>query len=289
EGTATVELHTVASKMSLSLESPFVNRNYAFTGQIDSLFRSGGIMVDLYRGDRWVVAMETPVERNRRGRFGLRLPLAERDESWLYRIQVSRGVYGTGDAWDVERVLVPPSSDKSGEREVLGRLVSLIAEHRDEHPYFQYLADNETLGQVTAGRTDFRKWGSAMLGAVPRHFSRPSPLFNTQKGERAALREWINGVQADLLIPIVIALIGGLAVLLYIGIGAWRRKREHEQHLRDIDDELAAEAAGEPSSEDEAEIETGAGGDLLTWLMAVVALAVMAMFGLGLLLLLSYL
>lgn len=291
QGRATIDLHTVASKMTLTLDRPYVGRDGEVTGHIHSLFRSGAIFVDLYRSDQWLTAAAAPVGRGRRAQFTLPVPTIEGASPWLYRIQTARGVYGTGNAWDIERVVAPASSGKSGMRETLGRLVTLVADHRDEHPYFQHLADAERIAKVTAARTDLTEWTSAMLRALPRHYARPETLFNTQKGDRRALKAWIERFQADLMVPIVVALVGGLAFLLYIAIAGWRRKREHERHLRQIDDDLAAEAAesGDAPGEEDAQVESGTGGDILAWLLAVVALAVLAMFGLGLVLLLSYL
>ena len=291
-GTATIEIHTVASQMALELDRPFVRPGGDITGDLHSLFRSGALQLDLYRGRPWLLATHTSIGDGRTARVEIGLPDNAGSDGWLYRIQASRGVYGAGASWDVVHVLAPPANRTSALRGTLGRLTALIAENRDEHPYFQYLADEHLVRKIPANRARIVGWTAAMTHALPRHFSRPGTLFNNQKAERKALETWIDEAQSDLMIPIIAALVGGLAVLLYVGIAGWRRKREHEQHLKEIDDDLAmeAEASGEASGLEEAsEVETEAGGDLLAWLLAVVALATLVMFGLGLLLLLTYL
>jgi uncharacterized membrane protein len=170
------------------------------------------------------------------------------------------------------------------------RTVAYIAEQTDD-AYFDYLADTDVLRNARAGRQTHERWLRASLEAIPRHFARPEALFNSQESDRADLEAWKDDFQDDLMNVIVVALGAGLLVIAYIALVGYRRRREHQQDLQRIDDEMAEEAAaeGRTDGEDIPVVETSRFDNFLAILLGLVALATFVMFAYGLLLVLSYL
>ena len=285
-GTTTLHVHTVPSQISLKVANPILDRGSKVQGSVHGLFRAGALFVDTYRDREWIAAESTPIQK-RKAAFRTTVPRAE-ETPWLHRIQVSRGFYDAGQAWDIAHVITLDDSSKSGLRRGLGRLGKFIAENRDDTPYFDYLAESDFLKEVSASKHELSRWLEVLLEGLPRHFSRPGTLFNSQKSDREALEVWKDEVQADLMILIVIALVGGLGVILYVVVVGIQRKREHDRELREIDVELAAEEAVD-AEEESVYGEPGRADQFQAGLLGFIALATFIMFGLGLILLLSYL
>ncbi len=285
-GEATFEIHTVASQLSLSLERPYVGPRGRLRGRVYTLFVGDELLVDLYRGAEWLMPTSFALE-GRSGRFEFEPTGVEPSEEWLYRLQLSRDFYGAGEAWDAAHLVALEEVDESALREALGRTAELVAGHRDESPYFRYVAEGGTISQIAATRTQLEGWLTAYLEALPRHFARPGTLFNTQERDRERLEAWADELQSDLLIVIVIAFVGGFAVLAYVIVVGVRRTREHDRQLRAVDDELAV---GEAENGEGVEPESGGGlGERLqAVLLGLVGVATLVMFALGLILLLSY-
>jgi hypothetical protein len=290
EGTTKLQLHTVASQISLSLESPYVGRDRRVRGRIDTLFQGGELLVDVYRGPDWLTATGLGLKA-RKGEFEFDAQTVRAKGGWLYRLQMSRDFYSAGNAWDVAHLVALESGDKEEMREAVGRTASLVAENRDEAPYFEWVASEEYAASIPAGREELEEWLSAYLRAIPRHFARGETLVNSQQADRKQLEAWKDDVQSDLMVVIIAALVGGFAVLLYVIVAGIRRNRRHDRRLREVDDELAADEEGSEADALEPDV-TSTGplsGRIQAGLLGVVAVATLVMFALGLILLLSYL
>lgn len=290
EGTAKLQIHTVASQISLSLERPYVGRDRRVRGRVDTLFQGGELLVDVYRGPEWLTATGLGLKA-RKGDFEFDAQTVQAEGGWLYRLQMSRDFYSAGNAWDVAHLVALETASKQGIREAVGRTVSLVAEERDDASYFDYVASEERVEDVTAGKDELEDWLSAYLRAIPRHFARGETLFNSQEADRDELEAWKDEVQSDLMVVIIAALVGGFAVLLYVIVAGIRRNRRHDRRLREVDDELAADDEESDSADLEPDVSsTGPlSGRLQAGLLGVVAVATLVMFALGLILLLSYL
>lgn len=293
-GTATLLIHTVASQLSIEMRRPIVRGERLVQGKIANLFRDGVLYVDLYGNDRWLHGTDTPVG-DRIGAFETTLPEGAEGESWLYRLQAHRGLYGAGDSWDSTYFVDSSVLEESGRRSILERVAAFVAEHREEDPYFERVAESEAIASASSEGTATLETGlRAYLAAIPRTFSRTETLFNTRAADREAYENWKDEVHSDLMIVIVVGLMGGLGVLAYVVLAGVRRHREHDERLRDVDDDLAASHDAEAYDALPGEgLEPEAGGIISESIqyvtLAFVALATFVMFALGLMLLLSYL
>lgn len=293
-GTATLLIHTVASQLSIELKRSIVRGERLVQGEIVNLFRDGVLYVDLYANDRWLHGTDVPVG-DRSGAFETMLPEGAEGESWLYRLQAYRGLYGAGDSWDSTYLVDSSVLGESGRRSILERVAGFVAEHRDEDPYFEHVAESEAVASASSEGTATLEVGlRAYLAAIPRSFSRTETLFNTRAADREAYENWKDEIHSDLMIVIVVGLMGGLGVLAYVVLAGVRRHREHADRLRDVDDDLAADRDAEAydalsGESPEPEVEGVVSEKIQYVTLAVVALSTFVMFALGLMLLLSYL
>jgi len=286
-GTATLRLHTVPTQVSISLRSPVVGSTRRIRGTLESLFKGGDLLVDLYRGENRVLASRAELQ-NRKAHLRLSAPEMETSD-WLVRMQVARGLYDAGSNWETQYLVDPGPLEGDGVRAALTRLTSWIAEHRSEDPYFQHVAGRDTADWRTADRSKREKWLRAYLDAVPRHFSRPDMLVNTQTADREALQSWKRGAKSKLMYAIGAGLAGGLAMLLYVVLVGVRRHREHERDLRQVDTELASEAFDENFRDrEEWMVAERTAEKLRAGLLVFVVLATFAMFAAGIMMLLTF-
>lgn len=295
-GEATVRLHTVPAQFSLSATDRLVPGGRPLKGRVDSLFKSKRLFVDLFNGRDWIAARSVPVHR-RRAEIDLKIP-EQRDPHWLYRLQIYKGMYGAGDAWESAWFVRSKGNDTADYRNAIEKLSEFIAEHGDDR-YFTYL--REAVPDAENARVDrdtWQRWLEAAALALPRHFEPVAPLFNTKKGDEELLKAWQQQTKGRLMLIIAAALVGALGVLLYIVIHGLMERREHNRRLAEVDLEMA-DAEVDPEMEDEEGLESmeamGAGVGAAGWmdglsviLLVLVALATFVMFGLGLLMVLTF-
>lgn len=286
-GTATLRLHTVPTQVSVYVGRPIVQSRRRIQGAIRSLFQSGDLLVDLYRGDDWLMASRSTL-RDRRAEARLDVPQTAAND-WLIRLQLARGFYDAGNNWETQYVVDSAGLEGDGIRSALERLAGWIAEHRADDAYFQHVAETDAPAWEAAGPKKREMWLRAYLSAIPRHFSRPETLISTKKRDREALASWKRDVQSKLMYAVGIGLAGGLAMLMYVVLVGVRRHRQHEKELREVDTELAAEQFdGEPYGDDNWLVAESTADNLRAGLLGLVALTTFAMFAAGIMLLLSY-
>lgn len=286
-GTATLRLHTVATQVSVSLRSPVVGSTRRIRGSIESLFKGGDLLVDLYGGEDWIAASRTEL-RNRKANLRITAPETETSD-WLLRLQVARGFYDAGSNWETQYLVDPVPLEGDDVRAALTRLTGWLAEHRSDDPYFQYVSERDTPLWRAADHSERERWLRAYLDAVPKHFSRPETLFNTQKADREALQAWKREVKSTLMYAIGFGLAGGLAMLLYVVLVGVRRHREHERELQEVDTELAGEEFDEELQDrEEWMFAESTAEKLRAGLLVLVVLATFAMFAAGIMMLLTF-
>jgi len=292
-GTATLRVHTVPTQVAVSVRRPMVGSARRLRGKIRSPFESGALTVDFYSGEDWLVASRLEL-KDRRADLDFEVPDLP-GTSWLGRIQLARGFYDAGSNWETQYVVDAAELEGSGVGAALRRLADWIAEHREDAPYFEHLAEAERVPWATAGSSDREMWLRAFTAAIPRHFSRPETLFNTKRGDLEALESWKQDVQSHLMYGVAFGLAGGLAMLLYAVVVGIRRHREHAEQLRQVDTDLAGEDFDESLREEEMMegdyeflMPRDTAEKIQAILLGVVAFATFAMFAAGILMLLSY-
>ncbi len=278
----TVHLTTVPTQVSVQMNDVLAVAGEPLDGVVHSLFRSGGVMVDLYNADDWVDAAAYGIRPDQSG-IRVRVPRLDK-RAPLYRVQVYRSLYNPGGAWDIEYLVASDGRSLDDYQKAATTLSALLAKHTDD-AYFDWLARSDVF--ATAGRDELRRWIGAMLRAVPRHLDRPSALINSQKADRDRLDAWKAGVKSDLMLLTAVALLIGMAVVVYLVILGVRSYRKQNQLLRDVEFEMSMdEADAEASSELD---KTIGQANLVAGLQIFIVMATLVFFMLGLLLLFSHL
>jgi hypothetical protein len=284
---ATIHLHTVAAQLAVHTPDPLVSPGRPLRSDVFSVFRDGRLLVDLYQGGDWALATSTSLGATSTGDRGARLRMPYTDlptSDGLYRLQVHRGLFGAGNSWDTTWIVAADSHTATAYHDAIKTTVGRIADHTDD-PYFEALAKPGALPNVAEHAT-LATWLRATTRALPRHFGRPSQLFNTQKAQKARLSKWQRATKDELRTAIGAALVGGLAVLLYVVVVSLRERQRHRARMKEADLEMDLEA--DEGAEDEPlfveeswQARVGAGA------LIVAALATFVMFGLGLMLILT--
>jgi hypothetical protein len=202
----------------------------------------------------------------------------------LYRLQVHRGLFGAGNSWDTTWIVAADGHTATAYHDAIKTAVGRIADHTDD-PYFEALAKPDALPNVAEHAT-LARWLRATAGALPRHFGRPSQLFNTQKAQKARLSSWQRATKDQLRAAIGAALVGGLAVLLYVVVVGLRERQRHRRRMQEADLEMEMEA-GEDSDDEPLFVEESWQARVGAGALIVAALATFVMFGLGLMLILT--
>lgn len=279
-------LRTVPSQVSLRMTDPLAVAGRPAQGALDSLFQDGGVMVDLYQGARWVDARIFGVSREG---GGVQVDIPKTDPVRpleLYRVQVYRSVYGVENAWDLD-YLVGAAGDTLADYQLAARA---LAEHLGAHtedPYFAHILQRDAFA-LSASKRELRGWIWAMTEALPRHFDLAPALINSREASIEALDAEIEAVQQKLRVLIAIALLIGLAFVGYwvlLGVGS---QREQKRMLQEIDLEIGDPALqAEPG--DAVELARSVRRENMTLgVLVFVVVGTLALFALGLLMLLSY-
>lgn len=281
ESRAKLHIKTVPTQVSLEMNDVLAVGGQPADGGVYSLFRSGGLMVDLYNADDWIDAAAFGI---RPDQSGIRVEVPELDEeAMLYRVQVYKSIYDPGGAWDIDYLVAADGTELSDYKEAAAQLARHLAEHHDD-PYFDALANANTFEQTTSPAR-LRGWIEAMLEAVPRHFDAPNIAINSQKEARDELAAWKESVKDDLILLTALALLIGLAVMGYLVIRGIQSHKRQNQLLRDVELDIDADDASEPGALER----SIAQADLATYLQIFIVGMTLVFFTLGILLLLSYL
>lgn len=299
---AKLVLSTVPSQVSLRMNDPLAVAGGTADGSVDSLFHDGGLMVDLYKADRWVDAKVFGISAKG---GGIRVDIPKKSPALesdledasrpidLYRVQVYRSIYGVENAWDIDYLIGAPNNELADYQHAARALAEHIAAHIED-PYFDQILKTEVF-ELSTSKNELRTWISAMTQVLPRHLDVQPPLINSREASIAKLDAETAEIQKKLKLLTTIALLIGLAFLGYLvllGIGGYR---EQGRLLQDVDIEMACESASDISdtsqveSGEEAELSRNIQRENLTFgVLIFIVAGTLSLFVLGLLMLLSY-
>jgi len=291
-GRAAIQLHTVAAQLSARNPDPLVSPGRPLRADLFSVFSNGHLLIDVYRDGDWVHATHAAMGATSTGDRGaqLRIPYAgfpgrsaaqpDSEAAQLYRLQIHRGLFGAGNSWESIWVARADGQTATAYHRALETVIERVARNTDD-PYFDALNEPGAVPNAAEHAT-LSRWLRGLVSALPRHFSRPAQLFNTQKAQKERLGEWQRTTKGELRTAIGAALVGGLAVLLYVVVVGLRERQRHRARLQQADLEMELEAEDEPLFVEESwKARVGAGA------LIVAALATFVMFGLGLMLILT--
>ncbi len=275
--TGKVSVRTVPAQFSLQLQKNFVEPGDEILGAVDTLHRSGGFMVDLYDGDRWVGAEAYGISAKG---GGLKIRMPEDVRSPIMRLQVYESVFEPGKAWDSRYVAVSDAPMSDGCWRALKRVLGLV-ETLPAHGKWAAAARQSMLDKKGGDLVKCNEWLDASLQTIPSHFE-PAPLLvNSQKAERESLEAWKDEVKSYLMILTILALIVGLAGLLALIEQGLRVKRQQNAAIRAVDAELEGEDYVESNEAKWQRIGTIA--------RSIILVGTVVMFGMGVVLILTLL
>ncbi|MBA2663436.1 MAG: hypothetical protein H0U74_14205 [Bradymonadaceae bacterium] len=279
---ADVRLSTVAAQFSLQLKEHVAVPGTQIEGVVYSLFESGGYFVDLYEQQRWLDAAAFGLSP---GSSGLRVAVPRQPgASGIYRVQVYQSFYNPANAWDVAYVAHARDTSTDALREAAAHVLGFIAEHTEGvDPYFVTVQGEQAL--IGATHAELSRWLEAFLLAIPRHFVQPPALINTQQQDRTSLELWKVEVKRGLKLLAILIFVIGMAVVLYFVLQGILRARAQSRLLREVDFELDGfDDADYAGREQAARLE-----QIAVALQGFIVLMSVALFGLGILMLLNYL
>lgn len=275
----TLRLPTVAAQFAVSLPRPFTVAGEPVEGSVSTILTDTPFMTDLFEGPSMIAANAFG---SANGSGGFTLPTPENQNPGpLARVQVYQSFFGAGDAWDIAHLLIL----KDDAPETLRETTALLLEHlHTTHPderwdaYLDLLSPPHSPSVDTAGR--IAPLIAFALSRLPRDFQSPQPLLNTREEDRRELEAWKDDLQRDLYYMMIVVLIVGLLIVAYFALVGLRRLRREKALLAEIDLELD----GPLTDNSDARLE-----DLVTLFQAVIVFATIALFGLGIIVVVSYL
>lgn len=306
---AKLRITTAPSQFSLQLNHVLARPNTSVSGHVTSLYRHGGVMVDLYQHDAWLsadafgldldvsaVPVQIPENHSKTDEFSTKSAQnAQNIESenqnqpdraanglQIYRVQVYRSVYGTRHAWDIDYLVGAPDDRLQDYQRAAHALAAHLAAHTQD-PYFRWLAEQNPFAHSVSKR-ELYTWIDALLTALPRHFSLAPALIDTRLSGQHDLDARIQRTQARLRTLTQFTLLVGLLIVVYFAMVGMAGYRRQQRLLQDVELELALEAHDD----------TAAHAPHDRWerwvvsVQVVIALATFFLFGLGVLMLLSY-
>ncbi|RAL23902.1 hypothetical protein DL240_07075 [Lujinxingia litoralis] len=277
--TFTLRLTTVPAQLSLALPKPYIVAGEPLEGLVHTIRPGAPFMADLFEGTSMIAANAYGTSQSRGG-FSLPTPPTDQIGP-LARVQVYSSFFNPGDAWDVAHVLV--LDDNSSQ--TLFRTTLALLQHLQE------LEPNAHWAPLIARLQEpsYRKFQSLdrlrplltyALSRLPRDFYAPQPLLNTRQQDRQALQLWKDELQQDLYRMMLLVFGLGLLIVCYFVLLGVRRHRHESRLLAEVELELE----GPIHTNRAAKLE-----DLVTMIQVIIVLATAALFGLGIILVVSYL
>ncbi|TXD36057.1 hypothetical protein FRC98_13100 [Lujinxingia vulgaris] len=277
--TFTLRLPTVAAQFAIDMPRPYVVAGQPVEGAVSTILTDSPFMTDLFAGSSMIAASAFGSSKNA---GGFTLPTPEADAIGpLARVQVYQSFFGAGDAWDIAHLLVLNDGSPQTLRETTSLLLDYLhTNHPDEH--WDVYRDLFTPPHSPSVDTPERiaPLIRFALSRLPRDFQSPQPLLNTREEDRRELEAWKDDLQRDLYHMMIVVLLVGLLIVAYFALLGVRRLRREKSLLAEIDLELDAPL----TDNSDARIE-----DLVTLFQAFIVFATIALFGLGIILVVSYL
>ncbi len=244
-----VGFDTAPAQYSLHLLKPYVAPGEAIEGAVHSLHRSGGLMVDLYDPDDWVAADAFGLDKERSG-IRVVVPEIPGPPPPYYRVQVYGNIFGVETAWDADYVAAAPEPGLTGCRIALERVLDELAVNDPDLWKKWVEGAREQLREIRTQKACYRTLDSVLL-AIPRHFSRPNLLINSQQTEREELERWKDEVRSDLVLLLAFVLTGGLLFVVFLVLRGLAENRRQKAAFDAVSLEFDEEEADELSRYEE--------------------------------------
>lgn len=277
-GTGTVRLNTVPSQFSIDPHQLLAIPGQPYKANVSTLHRSGGILVDLYDGDRWANADAFGIGPQG---AGVQVIVPQDVRGPIVAIQVYQDLFDAGTAWDSRWVAIAPSGSPAECRAAVGTVLALHETH--SKLYAKWASHAKSIpaldAQFKIGRCDH--WLEAALLAIPHSFVPAPLLMNTQRDDRAELEAWRDGVQRKLMFATAGVLLVGFAYVLLLVLQGLRRREHQSQTMREL--ELETASADELAQPARIDLER-----LVLVVQTVIIVLTLFTFGASLLMLLSW-
>ncbi|MEZ4458194.1 MAG: hypothetical protein R3E66_00420 [bacterium] len=229
-GEGSILFSSVASQFSLEMVKNFLAPGESVEGKVTTLHRSGGLMVDLYGGQRWVFADAYGITPNG---AGLRVEAPTSVKPKLWRVQVYDDVFSPGNAWDAQWLAV--STDGTCRSAIDPTLTLLAATPR--HARFVEGVRKVMVAGKPLSEIQCNDLLGALLRGFPPHFDEPTLLVNSKAGEEQDLEIWKEQVKRWLHVLIAIALLVAFSVVMvFVAQGvATSQRQQRAIELADLE------------------------------------------------------
>jgi len=240
EGAGDLTYLTVAAQFNLKMQQNFVTPGEIVEGQVNTLHRNGGLLVDLYADDRWVFAGAYAIGAQG---AGLRAHAPGSVKPKLWRVQVYEDVFEPGNAWDSKWVAV--SRDGTC-RSAIDPTLSLLAEN-PRHTNFVEGFRTKMLSGPPMPEPRCNQLLGELLQGFETHFVESTLLINSQPAAEADLDTWKSEVKSWLVILIGIALFVAFTVVMFFvaqGVAAAQHQR---RMMEEVDFDLEGDGLQSPT------------------------------------------
>lgn len=236
KGSGTVRLSTVPSQFSVAPTSLVAVPGQPLTAQVTTLHRSGGILVDLYDGERWAAADAFGVGPSG---AGVRVTVPADARGPLVRLQVYQDLFDAGSAWDAQWLVVGPSAAPNSCPAALDKVLALLETNSERFAGWAKAARAIAQGPAASARCGH--WLQASLLAVPPQFVPAPLLLNTQQGDREELEGWRDEVQRVLIVATALVLLIGFGIVMLLVLQGLARRQQQVDTVRELELELATD------------------------------------------------
>lgn len=276
-----VRLSAVPTQFQLRPHRQVVRRGENVDATIQSVLNNPSYMVDLFDldGER-LLQTQTAAMQGQQGGARFVAPKAG-ESSPLLRVQTYQSLYGVEHGWDSRYILLVEEDSQPALLALVRELFEWIAENRED-PHFRALLEGDYLDEeLTEGQ--LRRLIGIGLEELPRSFELPPVLMNTREADREAMQTWQQEKRQEVALMLGLLLAGGVVIVLYfVALGIARQQREARLFAElDLEHE---ESAFHDELERSIKLER-----LIGVLQALVMLATLLAFALGIHMVVSYL
>jgi|GEM_PF-5220238 len=238
-----VQIGTAPAQLALVAQHPWVHPGRDAVVATHSLFRDGSVLVDLYRGDRWVWAGSFGLDKHRGGGLISVPPVRDgNDGPDVYSAKVFSDIYVQGNAWDAVNLI---GLETDGEEHVREALLALAKKHSEQpgadperNRYMQWLAGSPDLLTTASGKQQ-KALLEMLLLEIPVHRQAPAVVLNSLDRDQKELAAWKNGIRDQLLGAIALAILIGLALLIMVVMWGIQQAQYKQRLLHEVELELA--------------------------------------------------
>ena len=238
-----VQIGTAPAQLALVSQHPWIHPGHSAAVATHSLFRDGSVLVDLYRGDRWVWSGSFGLAQHRGGGM-IDVPAADvsGEQPEVYSARVFSDIYVQGNAWDAVNLI---ALESDGEEDVRAGILAVAKKHAsqpEQDPergaYYKWLAASPDV-LATARSKELRAVLELLLLEIPAHRTTPAVILNSLDRDQKELAAWKDGIRDQLLGAITLAILIGLALLIMVVMWGIQQARYKQRLLHEVELELA--------------------------------------------------